>query len=249
MDIVNGITVAPLDPSRHRSTRLGPFPDFSFAREQQHAIIGFNEIALAAADYPLVLMKHAETGRFNVVALYGFAVSRNLYVAESHWHATYIPQSSLRYPFTVSAAGVLGLAIDERSELIGDPNGRRLFDDAGRPTDYIMQVAKTLQWLRQDFEAMLEFAQVLAQLSVVKPLSLVLRMQDASEQQIDGLYTISDPALASLPDRDVLMLHRRGFLRAVSILVASLAQLNRLQHLHDAQSAVRIANVAIALRE
>ena len=42
-------------------------------------------------------MKHADTGRFNVVALYGFTPGQNLYVTGSHWHATYIPQNSLRY--------------------------------------------------------------------------------------------------------------------------------------------------------
>ena len=247
---VNQPLVAPLDPTRHRSTRLGPFPDFSHASEQQHAILGSSEIVLAAADYPLLLMKHADTGRFNVVALYGFTTSRNLYVSGSHWHATYIPQNSLRYPFTINEAGVLGLAIDERSGLIGHPEGHRLFDEAGRPTDYTVQVANALRWLRKDFEAMQELVQVLTQMSLVKPLSLALRMSDGTEQQIEGLYTIGDQALASLADRDIIALHRRGFLRAVSILTASLVQLNRLQQLHNAQqSPVRIVDVAMTLRE
>ena len=224
---------------------MGPLPDFSHASEQQHAILGSSEIALAAADYPLVLMKHADTGRFNVVALYGFAASRNLYVAGSHWHATYIPQNSLRYPFTLNEAGVLELAIDERSGLIGHPQGQRLFDDGGRPTDYTAQVANALRWLRQDFEAMQELVQALTQLSLVKPLSLLLRLEDATEQQIEGLYTIGDQALASLQDGDIVTLHRKGFLRATSILGASLLQLNRLQQLHNAQSPVRIVDIAV----
>jgi len=246
---VNSVTIAPLNPSRHRGTRLGPFPDFSHAGEQQHAILGSSEIVLAAADYPLVLMKHADTGRFNVVALYGFAANRNLYVTGSHWHATYIPQNSLRYPFVASDAGVLGLAIDERSGLIGNPEGHRLFDDSGHPTDYTVQVANALRWLRQDFEAMQELVQVLTRMSLVKPLSMLLRMQDATEQQIEGLYTIGDQAVAALTDSDIIALHRRGFLRAISILAASLVQINRLQQLYNAQSPVRIADIAMMLRE
>lgn len=246
---MNPIAISPLDPSRHRSTRIGAFPDYSHASKQQHAILGSSEILLATADYPLVLMKHADTGRFNIVALYGFAANQNLYVAGSRWHATYIPQSSLRYPFLASDTGVLGLAIDEHSGLVGNPEGHRLFDEAGRPTDYTVQIADTLRWLRNDFEAMQELVQALTQMSLVKPLSLMLRRADATEEQIEGLYTIGDRALASLADKDIVALHRKGFLRVISILTASLVQMNRLQQLHNAQSPMRIVNIAMTLRE
>jgi len=204
---------------------------------------------LAAADYPLVLMKHADTGRFNVVALFGFSSGRNLYVTESHWQATYIPQNTLRFPFMASDAGVLGLAIDERSELIDAPTGHRLFNETGRPTDYTLQIARTLQWLRQDFEAMQRLVEELVQLALVRPLTLLLRLDDGAESQIEGLYSISDQALTSLADRDVLALHRKGFLRVTSVLAASLVQLNRLQQLHNAESPRRIANIAMSMRE
>ena len=241
--------IAPLDAARHANTRLGAFPDFSHARQQQHAILGSSEMMLAAADYPLVLMKHAQTGQFNVVALFGFASGQNLYVSGAHWNATYIPQNTLRYPFMASEAGVLGLALDERSELIGNPAGYRLFDDSGHPTDYTRQVADTLQWLRRDFETMQELVLALTQLSLVRPLTLLLRMDNSTESQIEGLYSVSDFALGALAETDIVRLHRRGFLRATSILAASLVQLNRLQQLHNGQSPLRIVNMAISLRE
>jgi hypothetical protein len=243
------MSTAPLDPSRHRNTCVAPFPDFAHAREQQHAIVGYSEIPLAAADYPLALMKHADTGRFNIVALYGFSLRRNLFVIGSHWHATYIPENSLRYPFLANSAGALGLAIDERSELVGELDGQRLFDDAGNPTDYAMQVADTVRWLQRDFEAMQELVGVLLQLQLVRPLSLVLRMADGSESEIEGLYSVSDKALSSLADPDTVTLHRRGYLQAIAVLMASLVQINRLQQLHNGQSPPRIRDVEILLRD
>ena len=243
------MTIAPLNASRHRTTCIGPFPDFSHARQQQHALLGLSEIDLAAADYALVLMKHADTGRFNIAALYGFAPGQNLFVTGSHWHATYIPQNTLRHPFLASDTGMLGLALDERSELIGHSTGHRLFNDAGHPTDYTTQIAATLQFLRQDFEAMQALTQSLADLALVKPVSLLLRKADATEQQIEGLYGISERALASLADHDVLTLHRNGSLRTVAVLTASLAQLNRLQQLHNAQRSPHIVNIAMKIRE
>lgn len=239
----------PLDSSRHRTLRVGAFPDFSYSSRQQHAILGWSEIALAAADYPLALLKHTETGQFNVVALYGFQPDRNLYVAGSHWYATYIPQNSLRYPFFVSATGALGLAIDERSDVFGVPDGDRLFDDAGDPTPYTRQLATALSNLRQDFEDMRAFVDALTQLQLVRPLEVRLRMEDGAESRIDGLYSISDRAQSSLPADSVVTLHRQGYLQALSILMASLAQINRLQQLHNAQSDPRIREVDLLLRD
>lgn len=237
----------PLDPTRHRHIHVRAFPDYTHASQQQHAILGSSEIALAAADYPLALMKHTDTGRFNVVALYGFDPMRNLYVVGSHWHATYIPQNSLRYPFFSNDAGALGLAIDERSELIGRRDGHRLFDDAGSPTEYTKQIAHAIQGLRQDFEAMQDLASALTRLQLVKPLAVVLHMEDGSASEIDGLYSISDQALSSLKDDDIVALHRRGHLQATSILMASLVQINRLQQLHNAQSPSKIRDVELML--
>ena len=243
------MTATPLDPSRHRNTRVGASPDFAYLGEQQHAIVGLSEIAIAAADYPLALMKHAETGQFNVVALYGFSAARNLYVAGSHWHATYIPQNSLRYPFFVNKSGVLGLAIDEHSARLEEPNGHRLFNDAGSPTDYTQQIADTLQGLKQDFEAMQEFVSALTKWQLIRPLVVVLLLEDGGESKIDGLYSISDKALSTLADDAIVTLVRKGYLQTISILTASLVQMNRLQQLHNAQSSLRVRDIGLMLRE
>ncbi|MET0535409.1 MAG: SapC family protein [Steroidobacter sp.] len=239
----------PLDPIRHRQTLVGAFPDYAHARQQQHAILGFGEIALAAADYPLALMKHADTGRVNIVALYGLSTSSKLYIAGARWHATYSPQNSLRYPFFSNDAGTLGLAIDERSELIGVSDGHRVFDDAGIPTQYTRQIANTLRELRRDFEAMQELVSALTRLHLVKPMSVVLHTGDGSESRLEGLYSVSDQALSALADADVVKLHRKGYLQAVSVVMASLVQINRLQQLHNAQSGPQIRDVELLLRE
>ena len=239
----------PLDPNRHGQLRVGAFPDFGHASRQQHAILGWSEIALAAADYPLALLKHADTGQFNVVAMYGFKANQNLYVADSHWHATYIPQNSLRYPFFANDVGALGLAIDERSELIGAPEGQRIFDEAGQPTSYTVQIAAALHELRRDFEDMQELVREVVRLQLIRPLQLILHMEDGTASEIEGLYSISDRAQAALTDSAVVALHRKGYLQAISILMASLVQMNRLQQLHNAQSPHRIRDVELMLKD
>jgi hypothetical protein len=92
------------------------------------------------------------------------------------------------------------------------------------------------------------FARALAQKSLLKPLSLLLRLEDATEQQLECLYTLDEQALASAAESDIITLHRNGFLRAASILAASLVQLNRLQQLHNAQLKPRIVDIAMGAR-
>jgi hypothetical protein len=239
----------PLDPNRHGQLRVGAFPDFAHASRQQQAILGWSEIALAAADYPLALMKHSDTGQFNIAAMYGFKPAQNLYVAGSRWHATYIPQNSLRYPFFANDAGALGLAIDERSELIGVPEGQRIFDDAGQPTSYTVQIAAALHELRRDFEDMQELVGELVRLQLIRPLQLILHREDGTASEIEGLYSISDRAQAALADSAVVALHRKGYLQAISILMASLVQMNRLQQLHNTQSPHIIRDVELILKD
>jgi hypothetical protein len=235
--------ITALDPSKHGNMRVGPGPDLTYAATQNHAILGLSECSLAAADYPLVLMKHSQTGQFNVVALYGHDHDRNLFIVNQHWHATYVPLATLRYPFFLDPAGALGLAIDEAS-CTEVSDGKPLFAD-GTATEFLVGIAGLLQSMQGDFAAMQTFAATLAELKLLRPLNLRLRYDDGSRRQIEGLYSVSRAALAALADRDVLALHRRDYLQACHVIIASLAQMNRLQQLHDAQSARRIVEIGM----
>jgi hypothetical protein len=239
--------ITPLDPIQHCDTRVGPRPDLSYASTQNHAILGLSECTLAAADYPLVLMKHAQTGQFNLVALYGYEREHNLFIVNQHWHATYVPLATLRYPFFLDPAGTLGLAIDE-SHCSTAAQGTQLFVD-GAASPFLVRMAELLQSMQRDFTAMQTFIAALAELKLLRPLSLRLNYDDGSRQQVEGLYSVSRTALARLGDPEVLALQRRDYLLPAHLIIASLAQMNRLQQLHDAQAPRRIVEMAMAIAE
>ena len=102
------MAVTSLDPVRHAAARVGRGPDLDYAARLNHAVIGLDEVALAAADFPLVMMKDADTGRFHLAALFGFERDRNLFVLNRHWHATYLPETVMRYPFLLDDSGAAG---------------------------------------------------------------------------------------------------------------------------------------------
>ena len=68
------------NPERHRDVRLIPGVDLAGPLLTHHAEIGLDEVAAAAADYPLLFLKDGETGRLRLVTLFGLAPGQNSYV-------------------------------------------------------------------------------------------------------------------------------------------------------------------------
>lgn len=215
----------------------------AYGAGQHYAVLGLSEIGLAAADYPLCLMKDADTGRFTVAALLGFAPGRNLFVVDGRWLATWVPGTLLRYPFYQDETAPHGLAIDIASRLLSRTTGEPLFE-AGVPTARVGQIAGSIAALVADVGAAQGLIAALLDARLVRPLELVLTGADGRENEIDGVYSISVDALAELEDGQVLALHHGGYLGPAHGIAASLAQLERLRQLSDHQGGSPIAHLA-----
>lgn len=242
------MTIVPIDATRHAGLTLGPRPDVAHGAAQNHAVLGFGEIATAAADYPLCLMKDGNTGQFNVVALFGFERDRNLYVINGNWMATWVPGTVLRYPFYRDENAPHGVAIDMASTLVGAKNGMPLFD-GGAPAPLLQDAAPAIDRLIADIAAMQRFVSALVGADLIRPLGILLTLEDGKEHQIDGLYSISPTAIEALADDAVLALHRRGYLAPLYVVAASLAQLDRLRQLYDHQAASPTATLQYRVRD
>ncbi len=242
------MAITPLTASRHGTVTIGRRPDPTYGARHNHAVLGASEIMLAPADFPVVLMKDGETGAFSVVALFGFAPGQNRYVINGGWHATWVPGAMLRYPFYRDETAPHGLAIDEDCSLLGAAGGEALFSD-GQPTRFTKQIAETIAALVDDIAAAQTLARSLAASAVVRPLTVILTDAGGHENQIDGLYGISQAALDELDDRAVLALHRSGALRAAHAMAASLGQMERVRQLHDHASAQPLASMVCTIAD
>ncbi len=227
------MTVIALDPVRHAHLCKASAPDLAYASQLDHALIGLGEVALAAADYPLVLLKDAQTGRFHLAALLGFGGNRNLFVLNGSWHATYLPETVLRYPFFLDSAAPLGLAIDEASALLGR-HGERLFDDDGTPTSATLTMQEQIQRMMRDRTAMSAFVDHIVEKRLVRPLRISVAYEAGNQTEIGGLYGIDQFALEALDADTLHHLNQQGHLAPMHVMIASLFQLNRLEQLHNA---------------
>jgi hypothetical protein len=231
-----------LNADRHRDVRIMPGPDMAWARRLNHAQIGLSETGVAASDYPLLFMKDGESGRFRLVALFGFRPDANVFVLNGQWQATYWPMQAMAAPFHLGGPDQ-ALCIDEASDLVSTDTGAALFTDDGEETAELSRIRSMCDHLRQDLAAADDLVAEIVTLGLIRPLSITLDFGDDASELLEGLYSISPPRLAALDDAAVLALHRRGFLEKLHIIINSLGQLNRVQqlsHFHYDRKIVRL---------
>jgi len=237
--------IAVLDRARHGALRLKPTRELS---RQRYALLGLSELATACSDFPICLAKDAQTGRFNLIALFSLEEPRNLFWLGDQWQATYLLQATTTAPFLLDAGAELGLAIDEDHPQLGR-EGVPLFEADGRPTQLLTDVRAHLQRVMGDVEAAQAMVDRFVELRLVRPLTLVLRRSNNTEHEIAGLYSLGARALAALSDDMVVNLYRRGYIAAASLMRASLNQMERLRQLHNASSNAQFAGVRVQVAE
>lgn len=214
----------------------------AWARRLNHAQIGLSETGVAASDYPVLFMKDSNSGRFRLVALFGFRPDANVFVLNDQWQATYLPLKALGAPFHL-AGSENSLCIDEASDLVSTDVGAALFTDDGEATAELSRIRSMFDHLRQDVDAADDLVAEIVTLGLIRPLSITLDFGDDTSELLEGLYSISPSRLAALDDAAVLALHRRGFLERLHIIINSLGQLNRVQqlsHFHYDRKIVRL---------
>lgn len=235
--------IVPLDAARHHALRCD---GMAGAAARQFVQIGLSEIALAAADMPLLLAKDAQTGRFNLIALFGLVEPRNLFWRDGAMQATYLPRAASLTAFRRDPAGVAGLAIDETDPALG-VRGEPLFVAEHRPAPRLAEIRVALERVVADIAAAQALVDNYAQLRLIRPLSLVLRHGDGHEHALAGLYALDEAALAGLDDATVVALHRADQLAPAAVMAASLAQVERLRQLHNGSHPRPIVSFQLAI--
>ncbi len=137
-------------------------PDYKYARDLVSCPVFSGEASRIAREYVLVFPKDEGLP----IALLGYQENVNAYIGERPaWLARYVPAHIRRYPFMAAEAGrpnndetrTMAVLIDEASPLLNYERGRRLFTDEQRPTDFLLEVQKTLKHLYVDEKKTIDF--------------------------------------------------------------------------------------------
>lgn len=226
---MNAIT--PLNPQNHSGLKLAHDPSFAQVKNEHMLPVVVHEFNRLALDYPLVFVKHANTGAFQPVALTGLAAGQNLYYQLQGWQADSAPMIVRNYPLVLieDAANPeqLLVGVNEASQLLNAEQGEALFNADGSESEFLIKRKKQLEDFYQSSQLTSVFVALLAELQLLQPQTLNVTIAQ-QKQQLTGLYFIDEQKLNALPAAQFEQLRQRGFLSLVYAHLLSLRNIERL---------------------
>jgi len=223
-----------LDRVAHRNLRVVEEEAFSVCKDLTMCPVSLNEIARLVVEYPIVFTKAAENGDYICVALLGISPDRNLYWQNGRWNSYMVPLNVGRQPFFVALSGPSGAAtatqqaitcIDLDNPGVQAIDGEPLFDANGEYTPYLQHKMKLLAELVDGERRSRLFTEKAAELGLIHPIQLELRMPGAETRKFSGLYSIDERKLRALEAAVAAELNSNGYLHAMHAMISSLGHL------------------------
>jgi hypothetical protein len=213
--------IVPLDKEAHRSLKVDGRPSAAYGDNHNFVQVNVNEFPLLLVHYPLFFSKNANTGEFYCGVMLGLHQGENLFLKEWEQREFYRPLVLQRGPFYAQGPA---LAIDLDHPRVGAEGGKPLFTEYGQPTRYLQTIIWAFQDLKPGMEMTRLFIARLVELNLIEPVAIDVEFEDGSTHKCTGLYTVNQEVLSRLPDEVVVELFRRGYLRLMHYMIASLKQ-------------------------
>ena len=210
-----------LDKQAHRSLKVDGRASAAYGDNCHFAQVNVNEFPLLVLHYPLFFSKDPNTGGLYCGAMLGFREGENLFLQEWEDRQFYRPLILQRGPFYAQGPT---LAIDLDHPRVGAEGGKPLFTEYGQPTRYLQSIIWAFQDLKPGMETTRFFVARLLELNLIEPIDIDVEFEDGSTHKCVGLYTVSQETLSHLSDEGVVELFRRGYLRLIHLMIASLKQ-------------------------
>lgn len=210
-----------LNSEVHRNLAMHPV-----AGAHPHMVqISLPEVEAAASCCPVLLAKSPKTGRFAIVALFGFAPDEVLVEGAGTGNAAFLPLDLQRQGFFASDDNI---AVDLAHPRFAPGGTIPLFDAMGGPTDEMRLVQRAIGTLMGNAARTEKFIADIVEARLVEPVDISLKFDDGQTVALNGLYTVSGDALTDLDDNRIIRLYRDGSLSAALAIRASLRQIGQL---------------------
>jgi SapC len=214
--------IVPLNKETHRSLIVDGRPSAAYGDNRRFVQVIVKEFPQLLVHYPVLFSKDAQTGQFYCGAMLGFDEGENVFLDE--WEADrqfYRPLILQRGPFYAQGPD---LAIDLDDPRVGAAGGKPLFTEQGLPTRYLQSIIWAFQDLSPGVEMTKLFIARMLELKLIEPVDVEVEFEDGAMRRCVGLYTIDQEVLSRLPDEVVVELFRRGYMRLIHYMIASLKQ-------------------------
>ena len=199
-----------------------------------YAVTFPNEFKSLQRHYPVFFIKNPDDGEFQAVAMFGVEEGENLFLDENGWNASYIPLNIMRQPFLIGfqdqdhggeTRREPVVSIDMDSPRIHPELGEPVFLEHGGNSEYLENVNSILNVVFVGMRTTKPFFKTLEELDLLESFVLDAQLSDGSEHRLAGFYTINEDVLAELEGPELEMLNKRGYLEAIYMVIASMANL------------------------
>src|SRR5690606_15185613 len=209
------MTLQVLSRQTHKDLSLSTPPEpWAFARPRMIAGLVGPELPEVMKSMPIAFSVHDDA--VNVVALLGLG-DHNLFVgSQGEWLGTYIPAVLRPWPFSLMQQEdhrVVGVDVD--STAVTEGEGKRLFDEAGEPSEWLSNTIRFLQSFSDQEQVMTRAVKAIQKVGLLTPWEFKATQSEGTQVKIAGLHQVDRKAFEALSDEDFITLRREGALPVV----------------------------------
>lgn len=185
-------------------------------------------------NFPICFCKDSETGKFYTAALFGFEEKENLFLEGDQWDAAYTPLMLERQPFFIGKQQAQNgeeqrlIYIDMDSPRVSSNQGQKLFLEQGGTSEYLQRISSILEAIYQGQQQTNEFVELMLKYDLIESFTLKVELNDATQNQLQGFYTINEDTLNGLSAEVITELMASGYLQAAYMVIASMSNFRSL---------------------
>lgn len=185
-------------------------------------------------NFPICFCKDSETGKFYTAALFGFEEKENLFLEGDQWDAAYTPLMLERQPFFIGKQQAQNgeeqrlIYIDMDSPRVSSNQGQQLFLEQGGTSEYLQRISSILEAIYQGQQQTNEFVELMLKYDLIESFTLKVELNDATQNQLQGFYTINEDTLNGLSAEVITELMASGYLQAAFMVIASMSNFRSL---------------------
>ena len=225
-----------LNSVTHKSVKVAPVKNYSFASKLNSVVIVGQEFLEAAKYFPVVFTRAGED-QIVPVAILGLRNEENLFVSkDGEWkEGTYMPAYFRRYPYVLAANvgedASYAVCVDSNFEGFGKSEGMALFDDDGKQTEEFKKVVQFLQNYQAQHEATKEMVKLLEEYELFKDVSANITLPKGEKIGFGRLLMVDEMGIFNLDDEKIVNLVRTGYLAWIYSHLYSLSNFRSLMNL------------------
>ena len=223
----------------HQDVRINTDRSRELGDNVQIAMTFPTEFRSIQSTYPIVFRKSGDD-QYVPVALLGFEQNENLFLTESGWDAQYVPVMIKKEPFLIGTQGddedtARVLSIDMDSPRVNTEKGEALFGVLGEQTDFLEGQANMLEAAYDGHLQNQQFVSALLEQDLLESVTLDITLNDGSRNSLLGFYTINEEKIPDLTAETLHLFNRNGMLMPMFMVMASMANIQRLVDLKNAR--------------